>query len=120
MKKAISIISIVIAIPILLFLLLMLSGYGEGYCYFYPSIDTRYATGYSEKAFQTITSGMTRTQVDMIMCAPLGVGTNRDATVDYGYTCDGKSWIGDFAWFGRSVQFSNNVVVSITSRIYYD
>ena len=40
--------------------------------------------------------------------------------VDYDYTRDGKSWIGDFAWFGREVRFSNDVVVATESRIYYD
>ena len=120
MKQVAKVIVAWIGSAMLFVVFFVLSGCGEGYCYFYPSIDTRYATGYSEKAFQSITPGMTRPQVDAMMCAPLGVWTNLDATVDYDYTRDGKSWIGDFAWFGREVRFSNDVVVATESRIYYD
>jgi hypothetical protein len=44
---------------------------GERECLIWPTIDTRFAKGYSESAFNRIRIGMTREQVDRIMCAPL-------------------------------------------------
>src|SRR5688572_14023473 len=44
---------------------------GERECLIWPTIDTRFSKGYSESAFERIRIGMTREQVDRIMCAPL-------------------------------------------------
>ena len=120
MKKTLIVTGISLAAFVLFFAIVMLSGFSEGYCFFYPSIDTVYASGYSERDFKKITNGMSRSAVDTLMCTPLGVGTNRDGTVDYAYTNDGKCKWGDFAWLGRSLTFSNNHVVVITSRVYMD
>ena len=103
-----------------LFVLLMLSGYSEGYCYFWPSIDTEYAEGYSEEAFARLTVGMARTEAEAIMCQPLGVGTNKRGVVKVSYTCDGAAPFGDFAWFGRGLEISNGVVTRVVNRIYMD
>ena len=92
----------------------------ESYCFFSPWIDTQCAEGFSDEQFQKITNGMNRAEVDSLMCTAPGIGTNRNGTVTYGYTSDGKCSFGDFAWFGRSLIFSNDVVVSITSCMYYD
>ena len=120
MKKYFKITAISAVLLLVIFMGVMLSGYSEGYCFFYPSIDTVYAKGYSETNFFRITHGMTRSDVDALMCLPLGIGTNKDGTVTYGYTKDGKCKWGDFAWFGRMITFSNDVVVAITSTIYMD
>ena len=104
----------------LLFVFLMLSGYSEGYCYFWPSIDTKYAEGYSEKEFEQIAVGMARTEAEAIMCQPLGVGTNKSGLVQISYTCDGAAPFGDFAWFGRGLEISNGVVTRVVKRMYMD
>jgi hypothetical protein len=103
-----------------LFALLMLSGYSEGYCYFWPTIDTKYAEGYSEKQFAQLTVGMTRAEAENIMCVPLGVSTNKSGLVQIFYTSDGAAPFGDFAWFGRGLEASNGVVTRVVNRIYYD
>jgi hypothetical protein len=54
-----------------LFTILMLSGYSEGYCYFWPSIDTQYAADYSEGDFNRLNVGMSRADAETIMCSPL-------------------------------------------------
>jgi hypothetical protein len=109
-----------VGILAILFALLMLSGLSEGYCYFYPSIDTRYADGYSETDFSRLTVGMTRQEVDQIMCPPLYTWTNTTGLLQVYWTGDGKAPFGDFAWFGRGVEVSNGVVIRVVNQIYYD
>ena len=94
--------------------------HSESYCIFWPSIDTVYAPGYSEEDFGKIDIGMTMDEVDSIMCVPLDVYTYQDGKVHVFYTADGKCRFGDFAWLGRSLILSNNQVIAIQSRIYYD
>lgn len=43
---------------------------GESYCWIWPSIDTRYASGYSERKFRQVEVGMTETQVVALMACP--------------------------------------------------
>ena len=112
--------AITVAILAILFVLLLLSGNFEGYCYFYPSIDTRYADGYSEEEFSRLTVGMTRPEVDRIMCPPLYTWTNKTGLLQVYWTGDGKAPVGDFAWFGRGVEMSNGVVTRVINQIYYD
>src|SRR5688572_20091072 len=42
----------------------------EAYCFFYPGIDTRYAPGYSEAAFDKVTNGMTQQAVRQLLGTP--------------------------------------------------
>ena len=117
-----------LASPLILFVLFDLGCGFEGRSVLWPSIDTVYAPGYSEGAFRTIRAGMTRRQVDAIMCKPLfvhrmaGVGyTLPDAGyMRYSYTRDGRCPWGDFAWLGREVRFQDGVVVEVFSDLYYD
>ena len=103
-----------------LFGLLFLSGYPEGYCYFCPSIDTRYADGYSEEAFSRLTVGMTRAEAEAVMCSPLGAETSKSGLVRIFYTSDGAAPFGDFAWFGRGLEISNGVVTRVVKTMYVD
>jgi len=103
-----------------LFVLLFLSGYPEGYCYFWPKIDTRYADGYSEEDFNRLTVGMTRDEAETIMCSPLGIETNKSGLVRIFYTSDGAAPFGDFAWFGRGLEISNGVVTRVVNTMYMD
>ena len=89
-------------------------------CFWNPSIDTRYANGYSEDTFQSLKVGMSRSDVDLVMCAPLITHTNPNGTVSIWYTSDGNAPFGDFAWFGRILLISNDAVAHIDARMYYD
>lgn len=92
----------------------------ESYCFFWPSIDTRYAPGYLEESFSELRVGMTMTEVNQIMCHPLAICTNGQGMVKVFYTSDGNAPFGDFAWFGKSLYVSNGIVTEIINRIYYD
>ena len=97
----------------------------ESYCFFYPGIDTRYATGYSESGFNQVTTGMTAQAVQKLLGSPLHTDVQRDGRVRWCYTSDGKCSIGtwyyaDFAWLGREIYFRNNRVVEVFKHVYYD
>jgi hypothetical protein len=103
-----------------LFVLLFLSGYPEGFCCFWPKIDTKYAAGYSEAQFDKITVGMTWDDANRLMCPPLGIETNRNGQMRVFYTSDGHAPFGDFAWFGRGLEISNGVITKVVKTMYYD
>jgi outer membrane protein assembly factor BamE (lipoprotein component of BamABCDE complex) len=92
----------------------------ESYCFFYPSIDTHYAPGYSEAAFDQITTGMTSQAVLKLLGSPLHSDTNKDASVRWCYTSDGKAIYGDWAWFGREIIFQDNKVAVVEKILYND
>ena len=99
-------------------LIYMSSGF-ESYCYIYPSIDTRYTGGFSERAFARIQIGMTRDEVSNLLGAPFG-GVSGEAEKQWNYTQDGKCQWADWAWLGRTVVFENNRVVGKVARVWYD
>jgi len=109
-----------LGVLLILVVLLFFSGYPEGYCYFCPSIDTQYADAYSEEDFSRLTVGMSRSEVEEVMCVPLITWTNKTGLVKVFWTGDGKAPFGDFAWFGRSVEISNGVATRVVNRMYYD
>jgi outer membrane protein assembly factor BamE (lipoprotein component of BamABCDE complex) len=97
----------------------------ECYCVFYPGIDTRYASGFSESAFSLVTTGMTAEAVQQKLGAPLHTDTNRDGTIRWYYTDDGKCIVGDwkladFAWLGREVAFRDDRVVQVYKHVHED
>jgi hypothetical protein len=97
-------------------------GYGrlEVYCYFYPAIDTKFSPGFSEKAFDRISQGMSPSEVRSNLGQPLLVFTNKSNLEEWLFTDDGKCSWGDFAWLWRSIVFSNQSVISITREVRYD
>lgn len=105
---------------LLLLVTLWVYGHLEAYCYFYPSIDTKFAPGFSEKAFSQIAQGMTVTDVQNRLGKPLLIFTNSAGLEEWLFTDDGKCWWGDFAWLRRSVVVSNETVVSVDRSIRYD
>jgi hypothetical protein len=113
-----------LASPLVLFVVVDLGCGGEHRSVLWPSIDTAYASGYSENAFRTLRVGMTRQQVDRIMCTPLYAapagGSLDSGFLRYGYTSDGACLWGDFAWLDRSVEFQDGVVTKVNSQVYYD
>ena len=92
----------------------------EAYCFFYPGIDTRYAPGYSERKFNQITNGMTAEAVVQLLGTPLFQIPKDDGKEDWGYTLDGKSSWGDWAWLGRHVVFRDGKVVETIKHTYHD
>lgn len=126
---------VLVSLPLVLFPLIDLGCGAEHRSILWPWIDTVQASGYSEGAFKMIQVGMTRQQVDALMCKPLYVATASsdgravDAPfgakldvgwVRYSYTTDGRCPWGDFAWFGRDVIFQDGVVTMVHSRLWYD
>ena len=90
----------------------------EMYCSFYPSIDTQYAPGYSERAFSAIQAGDTSESVKKALGTPFAYLPAGDGVSVWYYTMDGKcrEW-GDFAWLLRTVWISNDVVLKTEKRI---
>ena len=91
----------------------------ESYCVIYPSIDTRYAAGFSERKFAEIRVGMTKEEVLRILGAPMH-GMHSGTSGKWSYTQDGKCFWADWAWLGREIVFVDNRVVEKVSRVYND
>ena len=91
----------------------------ESYCYVYPSIDTRYAHGFSEEKFAEVRAGMSMDEVITLLGQPYHSGSGRNS-VRWSYTQDGKCSWADWAWLGREIVFKDGRVVERVSRIYYD
>jgi hypothetical protein len=108
------------AICLVLMFSLWVYGHLEAYCHFYPAIDTRFAAGFSEKAFSQISTGMSVSDVQSRVGKPLLTFINGDGLEEWLFTDDGKCWWGDFAWLRRSLAISNSTVVSIDRSIHYD
>lgn len=92
----------------------------EAYCFFYPSIDTHYAPGFSETAFSQVTTGMTAEAVQQKLGLPLRKHSGNDGRESWAYTLDGKCKWGDWAWLGRYVVFKDGQVVEVVNRVFYD
>lgn len=83
----------------------------------YPAVDTRFAPGYSEAAFQRLEVGMTRDEVLDRIGRPL----NSLADPYWVYSEDGACALWDFAWLVRGVQFDERGrVVGLTAFVAYD
>lgn len=91
----------------------------ESYCYVYPSIDTRYASGFSERKFAEIRAGMSMDEVTTLLGEPCHKGLGRNF-VRWSYSQDGGCFWADWAWLGREIVFKDGRVVERISRIYYD
>ena len=91
----------------------------ESYCYVYPSIDTRYAPGFSEGKFAEVHAGMSKEEVVRLLGDPLGGISARESS-RWSYSGDGKCHWADWAWLGRHVVFENEVVVETIARVWYD
>ena len=110
---------VILTVPFVSFILFWF--HSETYCWFYPSIDTRYAPNYSERKFDSIQIGMTTNQLTELLGPPLYQMDKPLTKVSkWCYSDDGACWFGDFAWLGRSVIVSNGVIVSIGKTIFYD
>lgn len=103
-------------------------GGGESYCVLWPSIDTRYAPGFSERKFAKVEVDMTRAQVVQLIGRPLVTHRwwrNHPAYKEYGdevwsYTGDGAAPWGDWAWLSREVIFRDGKVVQKVFWTFYD
>ena len=91
----------------------------ESYCFAFPSIDTRYADGFSEKAFAQVRVGMTMEEVVNLLGTPLG-GPSAQANAQWNFTEDGKCPWTDWAWLGRTIVFRDDRVAEKIARVWYD
>lgn len=76
----------------------------EGYFFPYPAIDTRFAPGYSEQAFQQIQIGMTKEEVLQRLGPPL----NNVGDFVWIYAEDNAFAVWDFAWLMREIAFDEH------------
>ena len=90
------------------------------YSYIYPTIDTKFAPGFSERVFSQVTTGMQASVVTRMLGQPLYREPHRDGRETWGYTNDGKCSWGDFAWLGREITFRDGRVILVEKRVYYD
>jgi len=112
----------IVSFAVLMFALVLFWAYAhtESYCFFYPSIDTRYAPDYSEPAFSQITTGMTAKTVEKLVGKPLNTSFTADGSHHWYYSVDGKAFLGDWAWLGREIVLRGDNVVGVVRTIYYD
>ena len=117
---------IVLIIGILLGLAASLIGM-ESYCWWNPWIDTYCAPGFTEKAFNSITNGMTKAQIIILLGEPFGKIPadgypyyKKDTVESWYYTGDGKCDWSDWAWLGRYVCYDENGNVTETSKVVHN
>lgn len=91
----------------------------ESYFWPYPSIDTKYAPGFSEGKFRQVKVGMSQDEVFAILGKPLGVQPFSEGTRFF-YSEDGAAPIGDFAWLGRLIDVKDGKVTKIINQVFYD
>ena len=105
----------------MVFLLLFFWYYAqlEAYCFFYPSIDTIYAAGFSEKEFALIKHGMSQSDVEARLGIPLGVQISNQGDL-WSYTRDGKCRWGDWAWLCRQIRFKDGKVTEVIKAVVYN
>jgi len=92
----------------------------EQLCFFWPSIDTRFAAGYSDAAFNAVAPDMSAAAVEHLLGKPLEIVPAADGSESWWYTSDGAAPFGDWAWLGREIVFRAGRVAEINSRTYYD
>lgn len=106
------------------FLLLVVGIWGychmEVYCFFCPSIDTTFSKAFSEESFSQVRPGMPKADVLKMLGEPLSIVEHPDQDETWWYSQDGRCRFGDFAWLGRSVRFTNSVVMRAESKVYED
>jgi outer membrane protein assembly factor BamE (lipoprotein component of BamABCDE complex) len=88
---------------------------------FYPLIDTRLPSGFSQAKFESIQLGMTKTEILKILPAPVPRKEYKEEwSIDddtWYYGQDGACLFGDFAWFEFVIFFDEEGKVS---GKYYD
>lgn len=119
MSKVLTTLASVIAFISILFVLFCFVP-RENYNYIYPSIDTTFAPGFSERAFSQITNGMSASVVTQLLGKPLSEGPAKDGTELWSYSTDGKCSWGDFAWLSRMIWFRDGRVILVERRVYYN
>jgi hypothetical protein len=100
----------------------------ESYCVLWPSIDTVYAPGFTNAAFERVKVGMSKEEVRNLIGRPLDThpySSRHPAYHERGdevwnYTRDGACTWSDWAWLSREVIFRNGRVVQKVYWTYYD
>jgi len=94
--------------------------YTESYCFFYPSIDTRFALEFSQEKFDKVSVGMDPKNVIQLTGQPISIWKDESGASVWYYSEDGDAPFGDFAWLVRTVIFRNDKVEKVIKRIAYD
>jgi len=85
-----------------------------------PTIDTHFAAGYSEVAFDKVHAGMSKSAVETLLGAPLAIDTTTNRGDRWSYSKDNAGFW-DFAWVTREVYFDKDGNVEQTRKdIQYD
>jgi outer membrane protein assembly factor BamE (lipoprotein component of BamABCDE complex) len=108
-----------LAVTIAFFGLLVISGIGEGYCYFYPSIGTQFSSGFSERKFASLKTGMEAREVENLLGAPLVKFSRPGGEERWCFSLDKTNGI-DFAWLVRTVSIKDKKVVQIIRTVAYN
>src|SRR6185295_17995773 len=111
---------------VVLFVMIIFLGFGlwwysqgELYCFFYPSIETKYAPGFSEKRFHRISAGMTTNEVEVTLGKPIHILPLNGLEL-WEYTSERSLPFVDFAWLRREITISNGIVLAVDSSIAHD
>lgn len=86
-----------------------------------PTIDTEFAAGYQEDAFDSIQIGMDMSEVEAILGEPLTIDLTVTGGERWNYTSDNATSFWDFAWLTREVYFNAQGKVEMTKKeVRYD
>jgi outer membrane protein assembly factor BamE (lipoprotein component of BamABCDE complex) len=106
---------------IFFFFLIFLTPGWEGVCPWNILEDTVYSENFNIYNIDKIKIDMTRTEIIDLIGDPLTKYNFQDKEHWESWTRDGKSKVGDYAWFGLHIQFDdNNKVKKISSEWNYD
>lgn len=113
---------LIISLPVFLLLIFIFIIPHEQYFIFKPSIDTKFAAGFTEENFNSIRIGMYKNEVIKILGKPLkfdtvGVPHYLHPSTEYymSYTSDGACKWGDFAWLNYKICL--NETLSVTKKV---
>lgn len=93
----------------------------ECYCPIWPSIDTKYTSGFSQQTFEALPIGATTNEVQALLGNPgFGISPRPDGNEIWWYSGDGKCTFGDFAWIAFYIVISNGIAIEKQRRVFYD
>ena len=94
--------------------------HGEDYCWWWPDIDTQFASGFDRAGWERINVGMSERDVVSLIGEPYFKESQSEGQTWY-YSKDGAlGHFGDKAWFSYEVLFTDKCVVGKRKQIYCD
>jgi hypothetical protein len=105
---------------IILFIFLLFTGGYESLCVWDPLIDTKYSDTFNVYNINKVEVGMSKEHIELLIGEPLYKSIDKNGIVHLIYTNDGKSNIGDYAWFDFRLELKNNILIAKINRWNYD